>query len=56
MKVAKHILPIIVISHFFCTSFWFASNGVMNEWVQVPFDYQEDWKRFALAAFEYVRV
>ncbi len=28
----------------------------MKEWVQVPFDYQEDWERFALAAFEYVGV
>ncbi len=31
MKVAKHILPIIVISQFCCTSLWFASNSVMNE-------------------------
>lgn len=28
-----HILPIIVISQFFCTSLWFASNGVMNDLV-----------------------
>ena len=26
----------------------------MKEWVQVPFDYQDSWERFALAAFEYV--
>ncbi|MGK0366438.1 MAG: hypothetical protein ACI85O_003511 [Saprospiraceae bacterium] len=31
MKVAKHILPIIVISQFCCTSLWFASNSVMDE-------------------------
>ena len=31
MKVAKHILPIIVISQFCCTSLWFASNCVMDE-------------------------
>jgi MFS family permease len=31
MKVAKHILPVIVIAQFCCTSLWFASNCVMNE-------------------------
>ena len=30
MKTSKHILPIIVISQFCCTSLWFATNGVMN--------------------------
>lgn len=30
MKTPKHILPIIVISQFCCTSLWFATNGVMN--------------------------
>ena len=28
-KQAKYILPIIIISQFFCTSLWFAGNGVM---------------------------
>ncbi len=31
MKVHKRILPLIIISQFFCTSLWFAGNGVMNE-------------------------
>ena len=31
MKQSKLILPIIVISQFFCTSLWFAGNGVMGE-------------------------
>ena len=31
MKVPKRILPLIVISQFFCTSLWFAGNGVMYE-------------------------
>ncbi|WP_420574597.1 MFS transporter [Kordia sp.] len=31
MNPPKHILPIIVISQFFCTSLWFAGNGVMFE-------------------------
>ncbi|MEL6485058.1 MAG: MFS transporter, partial [Bacteroidota bacterium] len=30
MKPPKHILPIIVIAQFFCTSLWFAGNGVLN--------------------------
>ncbi|WP_394974907.1 nitrate/nitrite transporter [uncultured Croceitalea sp.] len=29
MKIPKHILPIIVLAQFFCTSLWFAGNGVM---------------------------
>lgn len=29
MKIPKHILPIIVIAQFFCTSLWFAGNGVL---------------------------
>lgn len=29
MKPPKHILPIIVIAQFFCTSLWFAGNGVL---------------------------
>lgn len=33
MKPSKRILPIIVISQFFCTSLWFAGNGVMNDLV-----------------------
>lgn len=31
MKQANYILPIIVISQFFCISLWFAGNGVMND-------------------------
>lgn len=31
MNIPKHILPIIVLSQFFCTSLWFAGNGVMND-------------------------
>ena len=26
----------------------------MKEWVQVPFDYSDKWKRFATSAFDYV--
>jgi hypothetical protein len=26
----------------------------MKEWVQVPFDYSDTWKKFAKAAFDYV--
>ncbi|MHB0756280.1 MFS transporter [Polaribacter sp. M15] len=33
MIISKKILPVIVISQFFCTSLWFASNGVMNSLV-----------------------
>ncbi len=29
-------------------------NRPMKEWVQVPFDYQEKWERFAEAAMDYV--
>lgn len=31
MKRKRHILPIIVISQFACTSLWFAGNGVMGD-------------------------
>ena len=30
MNPAKHILPVIVISQFLCTSLWFAGNGVIG--------------------------
>ncbi|MBN4084855.1 MFS transporter [Flavobacteriaceae bacterium AH-315-B10] len=33
MNKVKWVLPIIVISQFFCTSLWFAGNGVMNDLV-----------------------
>ena len=33
MNSKKHILPLIVISQFFCTSLWFAGNGVMQNLV-----------------------
>ena len=36
---AKKILPVIIISQFFCTSLWFAGNGVMNDLV-VSFNIQ----------------
>lgn len=32
-RKAKIVLPIIVISQFFCTSLWFAGNGVINDLV-----------------------
>lgn len=31
MNPPKFILPVIVLSQFFCTSLWFAGNGVMHE-------------------------
>lgn len=34
MKVPKHILPVIVLSQFCCTSLWFAGNGVMSDLLQ----------------------
>ncbi|MEL6945155.1 MAG: MFS transporter, partial [Bacteroidota bacterium] len=34
MSIPKHILPIIVLSQFCCTSLWFASNAVMNDIVE----------------------
>jgi len=34
MPLPKHILPIIVLSQFCCTSLWFAGNAVMNDIVQ----------------------
>jgi MFS family permease len=33
MKIPKHILPVIVIAQFCCTSLWFAGNGVMGDLV-----------------------
>tara|TARA_R110002073_G_scaffold53840_4_gene138846 strand:+ start:55065 stop:56228 length:1164 start_codon:yes stop_codon:yes gene_type:complete len=30
MRISKRILPVIIISQFFCTSLWFAGNGVMS--------------------------
>jgi len=27
----------------------------MKEWVQVPYDYQDQWKKFTKAAFDYVK-
>ena len=40
VKPKAHILPIIVISQFCCTSLWFASNGIMTELISY-FDLQE---------------
>jgi len=31
MKHPKWVLPIIVISQFFCTSLWFAGNAIIND-------------------------
>lgn len=33
MKIPSHILPVIVVSQFCCTSLWFAGNGVMADLV-----------------------
>lgn len=30
-------------------------NRPMKEWVQVPFEYSEQWSTFAKAAMEYVK-
>jgi MFS family permease len=34
MSASRKILPIIVIAQFFCTSLWFAGNGVMGDLVR----------------------
>ncbi|WP_274474561.1 MFS transporter [Mangrovimonas aestuarii] len=31
MRPPKYVLPIIVLSQFFCTSLWFAGNGIIKE-------------------------
>ena len=41
MNKTKIILPTIVISQFFCTSLWFAGNGVMSNLVEI-FNLQEN--------------
>jgi len=33
MRPSKHILPVIVLAQFCCTSLWFASNGIMSDLV-----------------------
>lgn len=30
-------------------------NRLMKEWVQLPFDYVEQWETYAQAAYEYVK-
>lgn len=40
MATSKHILPTIVLSQFFCTSLWFAGNGVMHD-LRLNFGLQE---------------
>lgn len=40
MKPPKHILPIIVIAQFCCTSLWFAGNGVIQD-LLLTFDLEE---------------
>ncbi|WP_159021676.1 nitrate/nitrite transporter [Formosa sp. L2A11] len=34
-RIPKHILPLIIISQFCCTSLWFAGNGVMDDLILV---------------------
>lgn len=34
MTIPKHILPIIVVSQFLCTSLWFATNGIINQLIE----------------------
>ena len=34
MNIPRHILPVIVIAQFCCTSLWFAGNGVMADLVE----------------------
>ncbi len=34
MNIPRHILPVIVISQFCCTSLWFAGNGVMGNLIE----------------------
>lgn len=41
MKISKRILPIIVVSQFFCTSLWFAGNAIMNTLI-TEFNLQEN--------------
>ena len=41
MKAPRHILPIIIISQFFCTSLWFAGNGVMQD-LMLNFELKEN--------------
>lgn len=52
MKTPKHILPIIVISQFCCTSLWFAGNGVMNNLV-TTFNLQEDALGYLTSAVQF---
>ncbi|GGG40490.1 membrane protein [Croceivirga lutea] len=33
MKTPKHILPVIVLAQFLCTSLWFATNGIIDQLV-----------------------
>ncbi len=41
MQIPKRILIFIIIAQFFCTSLWFAGNGVMNN-LMVDFQLNED--------------
>ena len=52
MKTPKHILPIIVISQFCCTSLWVAGNGVMNNLV-TTFNLQEDALGYLTSAVQF---
>lgn len=34
MKISKHILPVIIIAQFCCTSLWFAGNGIISDLIK----------------------
>lgn len=52
MFKTKHILPIIVISQFCCTSLWFAGNGVINDLI-INFNLQNSALGHLTAAVQY---
>ncbi|MBU3012454.1 MFS transporter [Polaribacter vadi] len=52
MKISKHILFVIVISQFCCTSLWFAGNGVMNSLVET-FNLQENALGYLTSAVQF---
>jgi len=43
MKIPKHVLPIIVVAQFFCTSLWFAGNAILPSLIA-----QYNWKADSL--------
>ncbi len=52
MKIPKHILFVIVVSQFCCTSLWFAGNGVMNSLVET-FQLQENALGYLTSAVQF---